>query len=274
MADMRDLLCQLYDCRPFSRRLRTSQRKKKSFFNLKDPYLCLFFATVPDTFSMVTRLEDLTSGWLLRFLYYYPNYERKMRDVGSMSDNDRERQRKIGTRLGDLISFFNNHEIKFRFSIAGQSNYNDWNRKHLEKMQHEKSEDRGMFDRLSIYALKLAMLYTIGQNTMIDELKHETRRTLELDIDDDCLRIACEHIDQYFLPVSKMVFETIGKNEDRNVIEKILGTIKRAGGKISRIDLMKRCHIKHKDLDEGLNSLKESTEIREVMVGEKRCYTF
>lgn len=265
MADMRDLFCQLYDCRPFTRKLRTSQRKAKTAFNIRDTYLCMFFATTPDIFSVYTRLEDLTSGWLLRFLYYYPNYEHKLRDLSTMSDDDRTRFNGIGKQLQAVTSFFQNHEIEFRFSIAGLTFYNDWKNKHLTQMQREKQEDRGMFDRLSIYALKMAMLYTIGRDAMIDELKPDAPRTMKIDIDDDCLQTACEHIDQYFYPVSKIVFDTVGRNEDKNVIEKILGTIRRAGGKITRTDLMKRAHIKRKELDEGIDTLIESTEIKEHM---------
>lgn len=273
MSDMRDLFCQLYDCRPFTRKLRTSQRKAKTTFNIRDTYLCMFFATTPDIFSVYTRLEDLTSGWLLRFLYYFPNYDHKLRDLSTMSDDDRERQKKIGERLKVIISFFKNHEIEFRFSISGLTFYNDWKNKHLTQMQRERQEDRGMFDRLSIYALKMAMLYTIGRDSMVDELKPDAPRTMKIDIDDDCLRTACEHIDQYFYPISKIVFDTVGRNEDKNVIEKILGTIRRAGGKITRTDLMKRAHIKKKELDEGIDTLIESTEIRENIDGEVTVYS-
>ena len=264
MSDMRDLFCQLYDCRPFTRKLRTSQRKTKTTFNIRDTYLCMFFMTTPDIFSTYTKLEDLTSGWLLRFLYYYPNYNHKLRDLSTMSDDDRERQRNIGKHLQVIISFFKNHEIEFQFSIAGLSFYNDWKNSHLDQMQISRQEDRGMFDRLSIYALKMAMLYTIGRDAMVEIMKPDAPQRMKMDIDDDCLRTACEHIDQYFYPVSKIVFDQVGRNEDKNVLEKILGTIKRSGGKISRKNLMKRTHIKRRDLDDGIDTLIESTEIREI----------
>jgi hypothetical protein len=267
MADMRDLFCQLYDCRPFTRKLRTSQRKAKTTFIIRDTYLNMFFATTPDIFSTYTQLEDLTSGWLLRFLYYFPNYNHKLRDLSTMSEDDRTRFNGIGKHLHVIMSFFNNHEAEFRFSIAGLSFYNDWKNQHLNQMQRERQEDRGMFDRLSIYALKMAMLYTIGQDRMVDALKPDAPRTMKIDIDDECLRTACEHIDQYFYPVSKIVFETVGRNEDKNVIEKILGTVRRAGGKISRTNLMKRSHLLKDKMDEGIDTLIESTEIKEYEAG-------
>lgn len=267
MADMRDLFCQLYDCRPFTRKLRTSQRKQKTTFNIRDTYLNMFFATTPDIFSTYTKLEDLTSGWLLRFLYYFPNYNHKLRDISTISDADRERQKNIGKHLQTIISFFRNHEVEFQFSIAGLTFYNDWKNQHLNQMQRERQEDRGMFDRLSIYALKMAMLYTIGRDSMVDELKPEAPRTMKIDIDDDCLRTACEHVDQYFYPVSKIVFDQVGRNEDKNVIEKILGTVRRAGGKITRMNLMKRSHLLKDKMDEGIDTLIESTEIKEYEEG-------
>jgi len=272
MSDMRDLFCQLYDCHPFIRRLRSGQRKAKTVFNIKDAYLNFFFATTPDNFSTHTKLEDMTSGWLLRFLYYYPNYERKMRDLGSMTDKDRALQNAIGKQIKSLMSFFNNHTVEFQLSIAGQSFYNTWKRDHLQKMQHDRQEDRGMFDRLSIYALKLSMLYTIGQKSVYDELTPDRQKTLKMDISDDCLSTACSHIDEYFYPISKIVFDTVGRCEDKNIIEKILGTVRRAGGKISRVDLMKRAHVKKKDLDDGLDALLESTELKVYTDGGLTCY--
>jgi hypothetical protein len=184
-----------------------------------------------------------------------------------MSEDDRTRFNGIGKHLHVIMSFFNNHEAEFRFSIAGLSFYNDWKNQHLNQMQRERQEDRGMFDRLSIYALKMAMLYTIGQDRMVDALKPDAPRTMKIDIDDECLRTACEHIDQYFYPVSKIVFETVGRNEDKNVIEKILGTVRRAGGKISRTNLMKRSHLLKDKMDEGIDTLIESTEIKEYEAG-------
>jgi hypothetical protein len=273
MSDMRDLFCQLYDCRPFTRKLRTSQRKAKTTFNIRDTYLCMFFATTPDIFSIYTKLEDLTSGWLLRFIYYYPNHQRKLRDISTMSEKDWDRQKNIAKHLQTIITFFKDHEIEFRFSIVGLSFYNDWKNKHLNQMQQEKQEDRGMFDRLSIYALKMAMLYTIGKDSMVSEMKPDAPRLIRMDIDDDCLTTACKHIDQYFYPVSKIVFDTVGKNEDKNVIEKVLGTIRRAGGKISRTNLMKRTHVKQRDLDDAISTLIESEEIQENTDGEVRTYS-
>ena len=75
MLEMRDIYCILYDCKGYRRKLRTSQRNKQSEFGAKDPFINLLCATTPEAFSRYTTLNDLISGWLVRFIYAFPNYK-------------------------------------------------------------------------------------------------------------------------------------------------------------------------------------------------------
>lgn len=68
MGEMRELLCNLYDCKGESRKLRTSQRNKKSSFDINDLYITEVCATTGESFKELTTKLDITSGWLVRFL--------------------------------------------------------------------------------------------------------------------------------------------------------------------------------------------------------------
>jgi hypothetical protein len=271
MSDARDTFCHFYECRPFSRKLRSGQRKQKTSFILQEPYLNILLATTPDNFSELTNTLDLTSGWLLRFMFIWPTYERKLRDKTARGTNDRERYNAVLKRLMDLTKFFSDHTIEFNFSIAGQSFYNQWERDHVARIQKSGIDDRGAYDRLSVYALKLAMIYTVAKNDFIETLGCEAR-TYKVEINDICLSEACRQVDEFFLPTSRLVSEAVGRCEDKNHIEKILGTLKRAGGKLRRSQLLRRVHLKVKDFNEALASLEEGGEVEEVSVRGERCY--
>ena len=64
-----------YDGKDINRELRTSRRKSdKTSFQVKNPYLNLMLATTPGSFAANTELLDVTSGWLPRFLHFFPNH--------------------------------------------------------------------------------------------------------------------------------------------------------------------------------------------------------
>lgn len=271
MSDARDTFCHFYECRPFSRKLRSGQRKQKTSFILEKPYLNMLLATTPDNFSELTNTLDLSSGWLLRFMFIWPTYERKLRDKSARAQTDRERYNAVLKRLMALTKFFAEHEVEFNFSIAGQSYYNQWERDHVARIQKSSMDDRGAYDRLSVYALKLAMIFTVAKNDFIETLGYEAK-TYKVEIDDDCLFEACRQVDEFFLPTSRLVSEAVGRCEDKNHIEKILGSLKRAGGKLRRSQLLRRVHLKVKDFNEALDSLEEGGEVEEVSVKGERCY--
>ncbi|TFH50963.1 MAG: hypothetical protein E4G89_02465, partial [Methanothrix sp.] len=73
MKGFKDCLTSLYDCKPYDRKLRTSQRKaEKTTFSVHDPFLNLFWATTDASFAANTELNDTLSGFLARFLFFFP----------------------------------------------------------------------------------------------------------------------------------------------------------------------------------------------------------
>lgn len=73
MRGFKDSLMQLYDSKPFYRKLRTSQRRNvKTEFRVDDPYLNLLWATTDASLGANTEQNDTLSGFMARFLFFFP----------------------------------------------------------------------------------------------------------------------------------------------------------------------------------------------------------
>jgi len=73
MRGFKDSLMQLYDSKPFYRKLRTSQRKNvRTEFRVDDPYLNLLWATTDASLGANTEQNDTLSGFMARFLFFFP----------------------------------------------------------------------------------------------------------------------------------------------------------------------------------------------------------
>ena len=89
------------------------------------------------------------------------------------------------------------------------------------------------------------------------------------------IKEACRQIDEYFLPVGKLVAEEVAREETKNLQNKILGTLSRAGGRILRTDLMKALHVTLRELAEALAALEGSEEIKIItMKGKGKSSTW
>ena len=71
MAETRDFLAEIYECGDYYRKL------KKSECQITDPYITQYLMTTPDNLKEYTTPLDLTSGWLLRYMWMYPNYPKE-----------------------------------------------------------------------------------------------------------------------------------------------------------------------------------------------------
>lgn len=257
MSDMRDLFCALYENETYRRALRTSQRKKdqkKTDFFIEDPYLVQWLMTTPDNFKAHAASLDVTSGWLVRYLYLAPDYPKTWMGFTQQTTNDI----KGFTTLLDLLSF----KIKQLSSVKGSLEmtlsaeawkfFEEWQKTSEEKIQKDGDRLAGtIFGRLEPYAIKLAMLFEFGKpaNKFKGIIERET------------IEEACRLITEYFLPTAKQVIQTLQTDESKNVQDKILGVIRRNGGEIQRSKLLQHLHIPVKDVEKHIGALIASEEI-------------
>jgi DNA repair photolyase len=255
MLEMRDLYCVLYDCQSYKRKLRSGQRKERKTFEINDPYVNIVTATTPETFREYTTLLDLTSGWLLRFIYFYPNYRKGWMAFKPVDEEDFALYGEVLGRLSRIKGMLYNREKPVEISLEAETwdYYQTWQEAREGELQDATTNtiELALWGRLSFYALKLAMLFTVGRADYQEDTKVSLAHVME----------ACRQIDDYFLPVGRLVAEEVAREETTNLQNKILGTLSRHGGRILRKDLLKALHATLKDVRDALDALKESEEI-------------
>jgi hypothetical protein len=271
MSDLRYVLCDLYDGEDYSRRLRTGGKNKgKTSFRIQKPYITMVMATTPDTFEKSADIENLTSGWFYRYLWFYPNYYKEVRTLKMYRSESIQDEVNLRRKLLEYYTFFSAYKedpIKFQLTDGGILEYNRWCDKINTTLQKIGDDPKlSMFARLQIHTLKLAMLFTIGRFGSTEEMDEGI-----ITINDEHLREAMRMVDTHFLPIAWKIQEIIELAESENDQKKILSAIKQRGGKISRRLLMRRVRMKSKDLDDALHTLlNETRELQQIEVKGER----
>jgi hypothetical protein len=255
MSNMRDFLCDLYGNKEFYRSL------MKSDIFVKTPFVNMVLATTPDTFREYTKIGDLTSGWLYRFIYLYPEYEKSWMSVGKRTDKDNNNIRELVLLLKKKVNTISaikiGGEVNFEFESGCLEFYEKWSEKMYYKVQKGKNQTEAAFvGRLEDYVLKLAIIFTFGEPGF------------KLEISNKIMEMTCQLVENYFLPTALEIAEMVEKNIKGNQIERILDIIRTSGGTINRSNLLRKSRLKAKELDDVCHTLVESEEI--LMSGEQR----
>ena len=265
MNDMRDLFCDLYECRSYRRTLRTSQRRSsRTDFNVEDPYLNQWLLTTPDVFKANTTTLDATSGWLVRYLFVNPEYDKEWRGFRKRTDEDVASWGQVVGTLHQKKTLIEqrNAEIEMELTDEAWEFYEQWQREQEEiALQKKDRVVLAILGRVEVQAIKMAMLFEFGARGFTAENAH---------INLWSIRESCRLMTGYFMPVAKDIVMQLEWDEQKNLIEKILGTLRRAGGQMPRRVLLRRLHKPMKDIRDAIESLLESGEIS---VTTERPYT-
>lgn len=255
MEEVKDMMCKLYDNRGFSKKLRTTKNKdKQTEFSVTNPYITQFLMTTPETFKSRTTLLDITSGWLLRYLYFCPEYKKDWKGARILSSldivNRKEIKNIVNTKIRYIDSLKNNVEIQFQIEPIAMDYWNSWQEKKYNELGKTNDEYTGaLVGRLQIYVIKLAMLFEIGENNY---------NTITL----KNMKEACKEIDEYFLSVARMLIDDIGMNEEKNLFDKISGILKRSGNKLYLSTLIRRCKVDKDRIKNTLESMEEAGMVK------------
>jgi hypothetical protein len=247
MSNMRDIFCDIYESDYYYRKL------KKSEILINNIFMNMVLATTPDNFKTYTQLLDLTSGWLFRFLYLHAEYDKSRSSLAERTDKQNKRLEKLVDILKAKITIVRNinGETQFVFGNGTLDIYEKWSERMYKRAMKNKNEIESAFiGRIEDYVLKLAILFAFGE------------KGNSIEISKEIMTICCNLAENYFLPLSINIAEMVSTNEKDNKMDKIMGTIKRAGGRISRTKLIQNVHIKSKELDELCGTLVEGDEIK------------
>lgn len=261
MRGLKDALMQLFDGKDINRELRTSRRRSdRTTFRVRDPYLCMMLATTPGSFAANTELLDVTSGWLPRFLHFFPNHAKEnwLPLEEGVPEND-ILSAVCHARLIKVRQFFYDRSEPKLMHLSKEADiyFKAWQKVRERELVEAKDDRRALFySRLAVYVLKLGMLFTIGRADFSEDLEISLNH----------IREACRLADKYFMPMAMRVADLVGKAADKNNLDKVVSVLTSQGGKIKKRELGRKTHLIARDLDETLESLKTFEEIEVVTV--------
>jgi hypothetical protein len=253
MRGFKDSMMQLFDCKPFYRKLRTSQRKgTKTEFRVDDPYLNLLWATTDASLGANTEQNDTLSGFMARFLFFFPQGKKTKwlpLEEGTAANSVFEdivlnQLNGIAEKVASLPECTALH-----FSKEGAAYYNEWQR--VREEEWTASNDGNamqIYSRLAPAVVKLAMLFELGSPDF------DVSRPIRPELIEE----ACRLVDSYFMPTARAVYDLVGANAEKNVIDRIIAYLKKHNGKASRREILKDVKIKSTDFNEYLATMIES----------------
>jgi hypothetical protein len=256
MRGFKDSLMQLYDSRPFYRKLRTSQRKgAKTEFRVDDPYLNLLWATTDASLGANTEQNDTLSGFMARFLFFFPQGAKDKwlpLEEGTAANSVFEGL--VHSQLtGIAVQVEELQECQaMHFSPEAASYYTEWQR--VREQEWTASNDGNamqLYSRLAPTVIKLAMLFELGMPGF------DPSRPIRAVFVEE----ACRLVDSYFMPTAMAVYDLVGANAEKNVIDRIIAYLKKHGGKATRKEILRDVKIKSADFDEFLSTMEESEQV-------------
>lgn len=255
----RDLLMSVYECPDIQRKkLAPKKGKEPAVWTIEKTYMSMLLATTPENFSKNTTLLDVNSGWLLRFLYYYPNYKKQpvpvMFTTGELSVLEKEMQSRYAAIRRKLQE---KGQFKFVMSEEGEKYFQAWHvGKETEIQQTDMLVEQKVFGRLLIAALKLSMLFTIGSSEFISK---ENSPGTPVEIPGYYVVEACRQIDEYFMPMSRAVIEMVERDVATNIQDKIRAKLEE--GPCDRSTLLRVARVKSREFEEHIQTMLESGEV-------------
>lgn len=252
MADLKEMLNLFYDGKGYNRQLRTG-KNKQSEFDVEEPYLNILFATTAHNFIQGSELIDVRSGWLARFIFCHPQYQRDLRRIDFDVKGKKDKIEDIATKALLIKNWIKNINQPMKVATNAIDIYGDWCEK-IEKqlMTCDDEVANAVTGRMQISCLKIALLHAISRMSPYITVA-----------DMDSAIYVC---DEFFYPCGTAIIREI-EDEARNdlvakVIDKLIGTLKRRGGVATRTDLLNVSKVRLKDFEDIMDVLIEGKRVR------------
>ncbi len=249
MLGTKEFFSDLFDCRPkYRRELRGNQ-----VYEITNPCISILSASTPSWLQSRIREADILGGFFPRFLYVSPGLKTKWLAIPPPPDKSREARLLMGLRkLKDLTG-----EVDLGQTCAA---YESWVRNtEGDILKHGDSDFlAGFYARLSIYALKLAILYHVAEERNLVLSSGAMSKALLLS---DYLKTGLAH-----LFTGDLAFTREGQDKAR-----AMGLIERIPG-IDHSDLLRRFRHGARRLKEAVATLIQEERIRREPQGGRTSY--
>jgi len=261
MRGFKGSVMQLYDCSPVHRMLR-SRRGQENVFRVDDPFLNIMWATTDSALAANTDENDTLSGFMARFLYHFP---RRPKDHWlPLEEGDPSlsiMEDVVSAQLEGIITQMEQIEpVDVHMSKDTATYFVQWQREREAKWIATNDEHAmQIYGRLAPTVLKLVMLYELGIPGF------DPSRPMRLDF----MKEACRMVDEYYMPTARSLYESVGSNADKNIIDRIVRVLRRNGGKATKRTISQQIKIKAKELQEYLETMEDAgmIEFREEREG-------
>ncbi len=254
MAGVVDVECSLYEGKNFSRTLAHGRSKELREYKISNPYIVKLYSTTPDSFARYTQIEDLTSGWLFRFLFVNPNYKKPYMPLDVETQENIEAWGHVLTHLKTIHSIVEmNGEIKFKIEREAL--------RFIQKAQQEleesaASENNQIYSaaigRAVPYAFKIAMLLEIGKQEPSFEISIHS------------MIQGYRGVVEYFIPTLIDVAQRLEEDIRRNDISKVIYHLNRKNGIATHSILLHDTKLLSRVFKECIDTLLESHQIERI----------
>ena len=256
MKGFKDCLTSLYDCKPYERMLRTSQRKdKQTTFIVDDPFLNLLWATTDASFAANTELNDTLSGFLARFLFFFPQGKKaKFMPLREGTGKTSAFETVIIDQLREIYEKLQSMENTVMHLSPDAADYwEKWQKiREDETIATNDGAAMQIFSRSNPTVAKLIMLFELGQPGF--DANHPIRLSFVVE--------ACRLIDEYLMPTARAMYELVGSNAEKNVIDRIMVYLKSHNGCSTKNEIMRAVKIKGSEMTEYINTMVECHMVR------------
>ncbi len=241
--------CLVYDGQSITKKL-ASKKGKKDEVHVRDPYVTKLDATTPDNYFSAINTDDLHSGFVPRYLYCHPKYQRPRMPL-RMADGDTTDDTELIIAISSIWDHFTRCEtISFTVYDDAMNYYNQCVEQMEDRIMETGDNLLSMgWARNQVHILKIAMLLEIG---MVRVSTHISLETMQ-----EAVRVVTE----YFLP---MFMETAGRIQHTdlyNKIEKVRDVLLKNNGTVDRSTLLRYSRLLKDDFDKVIQTMLESGEI-------------
>jgi len=189
---------------------------------------------------------------MARFLFFFPQGQKTKwlpleegNAANSMFEGVvRDQLASIAAKMAELPECTALH-----FSPDAASYYTEWQRVREEEWTASNDGDAmQIYSRLAPTVAKLAMLFELGSPDF------DVSNPIRLEFVEE----ACRLVDSYFMPTARAVYDLVGSNAEKNVIDRIIAYLKKHGGKASKKEILRDVKIKSTDFHDFLGTMSES----------------
>jgi len=251
MRGFKDSLMQLYDCRPIHRKLRTNRRSKsKTDFVVDDPYLNVLWATTDSSLAANTEINDTLSGFMARFIYHFPRRPKErwlpLEEGEAMNSELELVVRGQLTAMVNKVAEMPGRQLKF--SPEAAQYWSEWQLQRAREIEkRDDANEMQIHSRLVPLVAKLAMLFELGSSDFDPGWPRPIGVGYVVE--------ACRLVDEYYQPMAMAVYDMVGRDLEKNVIDRIIAFLKRHGGVSTKRKISRHVKIKARELQEYLDTM-------------------